>query len=113
MELFDAATMPRLREKSIKLTAYLEWLLLENAGDYVEIITPAYSAEKQTRGCTLSLRFKKDPKGMLQALSDKDAITDFREPDIIRIAPIPLYNSDEDVFRFSEIVAEFCSNGLV
>ena len=75
-------------------------------------MSPAYSQDKQTRGCTLSLRFKKDPKGMLQALADKDAITDFREPDIIRVSPIPLYNSYEDVFRFSEIVAEFCSSGL-
>ncbi len=110
LELFDEATIPRLREKSNKLTAYLEWLLLENTGDSVEIMTPAYSPEKQTRGCTLSLRFKKDPKRLLQALSDRDVITDFREPDIIRVAPIPLYNSYEDVFRFSEIVAEFCDN---
>ena len=63
--------------------------MLENAGDYVEIMTPAYSAEKQSRGCTLSLRFKKDPKGMLQALSDKGVITDFREPDIIRVRSHP------------------------
>ena len=112
MELFDAATMPRLRKKSVKLTAYLEWLLMENAGDFLEVITPAYSAEKQTRGCTLSLRFKKDPRGMLKVLSERGAVTDFREPDIIRVAPIPLYNSYEDVFRFSEIVTEFCSGGL-
>ena len=111
LELFDAATMPGLREKSVKLTAYLEWLLKENAGDFVEVMTPPHSPEKQTRGCTLSLRFKKDPEGMLKALSDRRAVTDFREPDIIRAAPIPLYNSFEDVYRFSEIVAEFCSNG--
>ena len=111
LELSDAATMPGLREKSVKLTAYLEWLLKENAGDFVEVMTPPHSPEKQTRGCTLSLRFKKDPEGMLKALSDRRAVTDFREPDIIRAAPIPLYNSFEDVYRFSEIVAEFCSNG--
>ena len=106
LELFDEATMPRLHEKSNKLTAYLEWLLLENTGDSIEIMTPAYSPEKQTRGCTLSLRFKKDPKSLLQILADRGVITDFREPDIIRVAPVPLYNSYEDVFRFSEIVAE-------
>ena len=111
LELFDAATMPRLRKKSNHLTAYLEWLLLQNAGDYVEVMTPAQSADKQTRGCTLSLRFKKDPEGILNALSDRGAVTDFREPDIIRVAPIPLYNSFQDVYRFCEIVAEFCSNG--
>lgn len=110
LELFDTATMPRLRQKSVKLTAYLEWLLKENAGDFLEIMTPPHSAERQTRGCTLSVRFKKDPKGMLQVLSDKGAVTDFREPDIIRVAPIPLYNSFEDVYRFSEIVAEFCGS---
>ena len=106
LELFDEATMPRLHEKSNKLTAYLEWLLLENTGDSIEIMTPAYSPEKQTRGCTLSLRFKKDSKSLLQTLADRGVITDFREPDIIRVAPVPLYNSYEDVFRFSEIVAE-------
>ena len=111
LELFDAATMPRLREKSVKLTAYLEWLLKENAGDFVEVMTPPHSAAKQTRGCTLSLRFRKDPRGMLQVLSDRGAVTDFREPDIIRVAPVPLYNSFEDVYRFSEIMAEFCING--
>ena len=110
LELFDAATMPRLREKSVKLTSYLEWLLKENAGEFVEIMTPPYSPDKQTRGCTLSLRFRKDPRGMLQVLSDKGAVTDFREPDIIRVAPIPMYNSFEDVYRFSEIVAGFFNN---
>ena len=105
LELFDAATMPGLRDKSISLTSYLEWLLRENAGGLVEVITPPHSATKQTRGCTLSLRFRNDPRGMLQVLSDQGAVTDFREPDIIRVAPIPLYNSFEDVYRFSEIVA--------
>ena len=111
LQLFDAATMPRVRAKSEQLTSYLEWLLLENASDFVEVLTPPHTLAKQTRGCTLSLRFKKDPRGMLKVLSDRGAVTDFREPDIIRVAPIPLYNSFEDVYRFSEIVAEFCSNG--
>ncbi len=111
LELFDAATMPRVRAKSEQLTSYLEWLLLENVSDFVEVLTPPHTLAKQTRGCTLSLRFKKDPRGMLKVLSDRGAVTDFREPDIIRVAPIPLYNSFEDVYRFSEIVAEFCSNG--
>ena len=111
LELFDAATMPRVRAKSEQLTSYLEWLLLENAGGFVEVLTPPHTPAKQARGCTLSLRFKKDPRGMLKVLSDRGAVTDFREPDIIRVAPIPLYNSFEDVYRFSEVVAEFCSNG--
>ena len=63
LELFDAATMPRLRDKSVRLTSYLEWLLKENAGDFVEVMTPPHSAGKQTRGCTLSLRFRKRPQG--------------------------------------------------
>ena len=113
LELFDAATMPRLRAKSIALSAYLEWLLRRNAGEFVEVLTPPHCPEKQARGCTLSLRFRKNPQGMLQVLSDQGAITDFREPDIIRVAPIPLYNSFEDVYRFSEIVAEFCGNNLL
>ncbi len=113
LELFDAATMARLRHKSAMLTCYLEWLLKENAGDFAEVVTPPHSTQKQTRGCTLSLRFRKDPRGMLQVLSDNGAVTDFREPDIIRVAPIPLYNSFEDVYRFSEIVARHCDDKLL
>ena len=63
MELFDAATMPRLREKSIKLTAYLEWLLLENADDYVEIMTPASFSGKTDPRLHLIPAFQERPQG--------------------------------------------------
>lgn len=109
MELFDEAGQEKLKEKSIKITNYLEFLLKENLSDFVEIMTPEYIAGKQTRGSMLSLRFKKDPKGLYKVLGEKAVICDFREPDIIRATPIPLYNSFEDVFKFVEILKGFAN----
>ncbi|MFT6602836.1 MAG: kynureninase, partial [Bacteriovoracaceae bacterium] len=107
MELFDEAGLVNLREKSIKITNYMEFLLKENVGDFVEIMTPEYVEGVQNRGCMLSLRFKKNPKELNKVLGEKAVICDFREPDIIRATPIPLYNSFEDVFKFVEVLKEF------
>lgn len=109
MELFDEAGLKNLKEKSIKITNYMEFLLKENVGDFVEIMTPEYEEGKQTRGCMLSLRFKKNPKELNKVLGEKAVICDFREPDIIRATPIPLYNSFEDVFKFVEELKEFAN----
>ena len=87
----------------------MEFLLKENVGDFVEIMTPEYEEGKQTRGCMLSLRFKKNPKELNKVLGEKAVICDFREPDIIRATPIPLYNSFEDVFKFVEELKEFAN----
>lgn len=109
MELFDEAGLANLREKSIKITNYMEFLLKENVGDFVEIMTPEYVEGVQNRGCMLSLRFKKNPKELNKVLGEKAVICDFREPDIIRATPIPLYNSFEDVFKFVEVLKEFAN----
>ncbi|MFT6068929.1 MAG: kynureninase [Bacteriovoracaceae bacterium] len=109
MELFDEAGLVNLREKSIKITNYMEFLLKENVGDFVEIMTPEYVEGVQNRGCMLSLRFKKNPKELNKVLGEKAVICDFREPDIIRATPIPLYNSFEDVFKFVEVLKEFAN----
>lgn len=109
MELFDEAGLANLREKSIKITNYMEFLLKENVGDFVEIMTPEYVDGVQNRGCMLSLRFKKNPKELNKVLGEKAVICDFREPDIIRATPIPLYNSFEDVFKFVEVLKEFAN----
>ncbi|MDR3612634.1 MAG: kynureninase [Candidatus Obscuribacterales bacterium] len=102
LELFDAATMPALREKSVLLTGYLEFLL-DQLPDYVSITTPRNASE---RGCQLSLTVKGDPKSLVKTLADRNVICDFREPNIIRVAPTPLYNRFVDVFEFAQILSE-------
>lgn len=99
LELFDRATMPALRRKSDFLTGYLEFLLERIGGYGFSIVTPR---SPQERGAQLSLRVP-DGKGILAKLAASGAVCDFREPDIIRVSPAPLYNSYQDVFRFVEI----------
>ena len=100
LPLFAEAGMPALRRKSMALTAYMESLLTELAGEQLAIITPADPAQ---RGCQLSLRIARGGGSaageLFQALSARGVVCDWREPDIMRIAPVPLYNSFEDVLR--------------
>ncbi|MEZ4872038.1 MAG: kynureninase [Bdellovibrionales bacterium] len=107
LELFDAATIEGLRAKGDQLTGYLEYLLKTNCGNFVEIITPKFDEKKQVRGNMLCLRFKKDPKLLNERLAEKGVICDFREPDILRMAPAPLYNNFEDVYKLVNLVKEF------
>lgn len=103
MEMFDAAGMAALRDKAVKLTAYLEWLLephLERLG--IRLITPGDAAQ---RGCQLSLQTGADGKQLHEKLEKDGVICDWREPDVIRIAAVPMYNSFEDCWRFVEILA--------
>lgn len=102
LDIFEEAGIKNLREKSKKLTGYLEYLLKENKlTDKLEILTPA-AAEQ--RGCQLSLRFFGNGKEVFNKLIASDVICDWREPDVIRIAPTPLYNKFEEVWEFVEIV---------
>ncbi len=101
LDLFDKAGMDKLKEKSIKLTGYLEFLLDSINTDRIEIITPR---DINQRGCQLSLRVKNSNKILFDQITQKGVIADWREPDVIRIAPVPLYNSFEDTFRFVEIL---------
>lgn len=102
LEIFDGAGVNRLRRKSILLTGYLEFLLKsgENHGASFTIITPQ---AKNERGCQLSLLMKKDGKKVFNAISKAGVIADWREPDVIRVAPVPLYNTFEEVFSFARI----------
>jgi kynureninase len=105
LEIFDEVGMAALREKSLKLTGYLEFLLKEKLAEQVDIITTADPAE---RGCQLSLRLHKGRAAARRVFEDLEAagVTgDWREPDVIRVAPVPLYNSYSDVFRFVETLA--------
>lgn len=90
-----------LREKSIVLTNYLEFLLERLPGTPIEVITPKHSYE---RGCQLSIKFPNDAKEKLSKLQDKDIVVDFRPPNIIRAAPVPLYNTYEDVFILASML---------
>jgi kynureninase len=101
LEVFAAAGMRNLREKSIKLTNYLEFLLGEIKDERIEVITPAAPAE---RGCQLSIRVRNADKNLFQAVTKHGVVADWREPDVIRVAPVPLYNTFTDVFRFAEIM---------
>jgi kynureninase len=103
LEIFSAAGMDQLREKSLQLTAYLQYLL-KNAdpdGHLFKIITPE---DPHQRGCQLSLLMQRDGKAIFDRLSKNGVIADWREPNVIRFAPVPLYNSFEDVYRVVEIV---------
>jgi kynureninase len=102
LDVHDEVGMERLREKSIVLTSYLEFLVATTASsEEVEIITPPNPAQ---RGCQLSLFVKKNAKQLHAALLDAGVITDYREPNVIRLAPVPLYNSFEDVWVFADVL---------
>lgn len=103
LEIFDEATMPRLREKSEVLTNYLEFLLKQIDTDRISLITPNDAAD---RGCQLSIRVKNADRALFDAVTARGVVADWREPDVIRVAPVPLYNSFGDVYCFAEILAE-------
>jgi kynureninase len=102
LEIFDEAGMNNLRKKSFSLTGYLEFLLksIKNYGEYFTIITPS---DKNERGCQLSILMKKNGKKVFNKITKAGVIADWREPDVIRVAPAPLYNSFEEVFSFSQV----------
>lgn len=103
LEIFDDVGMSNLRAKSEALTGYLEYLLSQIDDDRISIITPCDPAQ---RGCQLSIRVKDSDKLLFDAITDRGVIADWREPDVIRVAPAPLYNSFNDVFSFSRILSE-------
>ncbi|RAJ10588.1 kynureninase [Chitinophaga skermanii] len=110
LELFKAAGIQKLKEKSVRLTNYLEFLLQQVKGINFEIITPKNCNE---RGAQLSLLFNEAGKEIHQQLTDAGIIVDWREPGVIRVAPTPMYNSYEDVFHFYEIIANIASKRLI
>ena len=99
LELFSEVGMPALRKKSIRLTGYLEYLILELQNEHISIITPK---DPEQRGCQLSIQVRNADKSLHTKLSEANVITDWRTPDVIRCAPVPFYNSFEDVFNMVE-----------
>ena len=98
LSIFDEVGMDKLVKKSKKLTDYLLFLLNTIETDRIEIITP------EERGCQISIRVKNGNKELFEKITEKGVIADWREPDVIRVAPVPLYNSFSDVFNFYKIL---------
>jgi len=105
LEIFHKVGMEALRAKSLKLTAFMESVVNELSGSegIFEIITPA---EPANRGCQLSIFCHKNGKALFDALTAEGVIADWREPNVIRVAPVPLYNTFEDVYHFGRILKE-------
>ncbi len=104
LQLFKEAGFDRLREKSVRLTGYLRWLVEQRFGDRIGTITP-----DDARGCQLSFVVRRpgesDPRRVFERLCELNVTGDWRYPDVIRMAPVPMYNSFEDVYEFAERLA--------
>jgi len=103
LDIFEQAGMDQIISKSRLITGYLEFLILGLGNKNIEIITPKQAEE---RGAQLSIRVIHSDRSLFEKMSNKGVIADWREPDVIRIAPAPLYNSFQDVYRFVEILRE-------
>lgn len=104
LEQFDRAGIAQLRAKSEQLTGYLAFIIAEVAqhtGTHLEVITPN---DPMQRGCQLSILAHGHGKALFNRITERGVIADWREPNVIRVAPVPLYNSFEDVWRFGEIL---------
>lgn len=104
LEVFHRANMQRLRQKSKRLTAYLAWLIETRLGDMLEILTPA---EPERRGAQLSVHMRNGRsvgKSLFEYMVGQGIVGDWREPDVMRIAPVPLYNTFTDCLRYVEAV---------
>ncbi|NIJ84280.1 kynureninase [Xanthomonas arboricola] len=109
LELFDQAGMPALRAKSAQLTGHLEQLIHARVPQVLQIVTPAEPAQ---RGCQLSLRVaggRAQGRSLFEYLQSVGVLGDWREPDVIRIAPVPLYNRFSDLHRLVEQVETWAS----
>jgi kynureninase len=102
LSMFDeAGGMEALRDKSIKLTGYLDFLISAAGSRRYSVITPR---DPNARGCQLSILAHEHPKELFQELQSAGVKCDFREPNVIRVAPTPLYNTFHDVWSFAQIL---------
>lgn len=99
LDMFDEVGLQKLINKSKKLTGYLEFLINELKDQRIKIITPKNPNE---RGCQLSIQVKNSDRSLHDKLTKYGVICDWREPDVIRVAPVPLYNSYQDVYHMVE-----------
>lgn len=108
LDIFDEAGMEQIVTKSRLITGYLEFLIHGLNSDDIDIITPE---EPHERGAQLSIRMINSDRSLFEKISELGVIADWREPDVIRIAPAPLYNSFKDVYRFVDILKEALRKG--
>jgi kynureninase len=101
LELFRKVGMNKLRMKSINLTGYLEYLILQMNNKNIDIITPK---DPNQRGCQLSIKLNNSNKILHENLRLNNVITDWRDPNVMRCAPVPFYNSYQDVYNFVKIL---------
>ena len=101
LDIFEKVGMDTLLEKSRKLTGFFEYLINQIASDAIKIITPSNPNE---RGCQLSVQVANTDKNLHKKLTENNIITDWREPDVIRCAPVPMYTSFEDVYRMVNVL---------
>ena len=110
LDVFKEAGMNNLVTKGKSLSGYLMFILNEiinsAAEKIIDVITPATETE---RGCQVSMLMLKNGKKIFEALNKEGVISDWREPNVIRVAPVPLYNSFEDVYKFGEIISRMIS----
>ena len=106
LKIMDEAGIENLRQKSLVLTGYLEHILdeLNGESEHFRIITPRDSA---ARGCQLSVLTNNGGRALFQFLTDNGAIVDWREPNVIRIAPVPIYNSFEDIWKLGALISQY------
>jgi kynureninase len=106
LPLFDEAGLPALRRKSLQLTGYLEQLLKARLSEALSILTPS---DPEARGCQLSLRLHRTPtqaRAVFDALNRRGFVGDWREPDVIRVAPVPMYNTFVEVWEFAQALEQ-------
>ena len=105
LDIFEEAGIENIHAKRKTLTAYLHFILNDinqkNKGKIIEVITPANEEE---RGCQVSMFMHKQGNEIFNALSNEGVVADWREPNVIRVAPVPLYNTYEDVWKFGNII---------
>jgi kynureninase len=105
LKIFDEVTLQPLRQKSVQLTGYLEFLLNQIGTDFFSILTPS---DVNQRGCQLSIQTHQNGKAIFEKLTEAGVFCDWREPDVIRVAPTPLYNTFTEVYHFAEILQAAC-----
>ncbi|MBU6324007.1 MAG: kynureninase [Bacteroidetes bacterium] len=107
LELFDRAGMDALWQKSLRLTAFLEFTLLESARENKRLSFNIITPPPPHRGAQISVLCGPEGRALFHHLSEQGVVADWREPDVIRLAPVPMYNSFDDIYRLGAALRSF------